>query len=347
LDSSLSSELSAWINHWNNWPEREVFGHPQYVKLFCRKGDRAICAAWSDDHGGVLFPLIMRPLESEIWAKKASGLYDLISPYGYGGAYSWGAVDPEAFWRAFDSWASNARIISCFTRLSLFEDQLLPFRGTTEVHASNIVRTLDAPIEDLWMRYEHKVRKNVKRARSEGISIERDETGARLDEFLGVYYSTMERRCANESYWFPKEFFSDIIHGLSAQFAFFNAMREGRIISSELVLVSDRYIYSFLGGTFAEAFAWRPNDLIKHAIIEWGLGLGKSAFVLGGGYCGSDGIYRFKHSFAPDGARPFRVGTRIWDDRLYARITDLRRTYEAQNGNNWMPREDFFPAYRG
>jgi predicted N-acyltransferase len=197
------------------------------------------------------------------------------------------------------------------------------------------------------MQYEHKVRKNVKRAQAEGISVERDVTGSRLDEFLSVYYSTMERRCANESYLFPREFFLAIINGLSHQYAFFNAIKQGRIVSSELVLVSERHLYSFLGGTLSEAFACRPNDLIKHSIIKWGLELGKSTFVLGGGYGSPDGIFRFKRSFAPDGEREFYIGKSIWNEQLYASITDMRRTYEAQSGRTWMPKKDFFPAYRG
>ena len=347
LDSAVSEHYTAWLDFWRSWPEREIFAHPEFVKLFCRKGDRAICATWRGERGGVIFPLIKRPLETECWAKNQSGLSDLISPYGYGGPYCWGQVNPASFWNAFDEWAIKAEIVSCFARLSLFAEQLLPFRGTVEMNALNIVRTLNIPRDILWMRYEHKVRKNVKRAQTEGISVERDETGSRLDEFLSVYYSTMERRRANEGYLFQREFFLAIINELSDQYAFFYAIKQGRIVSSELVLVSDRHLYSFLGGTLSEAFAYRPNDLIKHSIIQWGLELGKSTFVLGGGYGGSDGIYRFKRSFAPDGERKFYVGKRIWNEQLYANITDMRRTFETQAGRAWMPKNDFFPAYRG
>lgn len=347
LDADVAAHYADWLSHWESWQEREVFAHPAYAKLFCRKGERAICAIWRSEEGGILFPLIMRPLKSEAWATQSSGLSDLISPYGYGGSFRWGNVDPDAFWEAFDNWAIKAGIVSCFTRLSLFPDQLAPFRGTIDVSAPNIVRTLDAPIEALWMRYEHKVRKNVKRAQAEGITVERDESGSLLEEFLSVYYSTMERRSAHDIYWFPREFFLAIVHGLPAQFAFFNAIWHGRVVSSELVLVSERHMYSFLGGTLSETFALRPSDLIKHSIIQWGLESGKSAFVLGGGYGGPDGIYRFKRSFAPDGELPFCVGKRILDEQTYANLVDLRRTYEAQSGKSWVPRKDYFPTYRG
>jgi hypothetical protein len=346
LDAGVEAQNSTWMDYWVSWKEREIFAHPEFVKLFCREGDRAICGTWRGEQGGVLFPLIKRPLETESWAKKLLGLSDLIGPYGYGGPYFWGDVNPNTFWEAFGEWAEKAGIVSCFTRLSLFAEQLLPFSGTVEMSALNIVRTLDAPLEELWMRYEHKVRKNVKRALSEGIFVERDDLGSRLEEFLIVYYSTMERRCAHPIYRFSKEFFLGLIRELPGQFAFFHALKNGQIVSSELVLISQRYIYSFLGGTLSEAFAFRPNDLIKHSIIQWSLELGKSAFILGGGYVGSDGIFRYKRSFAPDGERPFSVGKRVWDDRLYARIVEMRRANEAQSGKSWTPRLDFFPAYR-
>jgi hypothetical protein len=347
LSAQITDDYRVWLNEWKRWPGREVFAHPDYVRLFCRNVDQAICAVWKSNEGGVFFPLILRPLKDEVWANTASGHSDIIGPYGYGGPYCWGEINPLIYWDEFDEWAKRAKIVSCFTRLSLFTEQLLPFRGTVEMRAPNIVRTLNVPLDVMWMQYEHKVRKNVKRAQEEGISVERDETGSRLDEFLSVYYSTMERRGASERYFFPREFFIAIINALSNQFVFFNAIRHGRMISSELVLVSARHLYSFLGGTLAESFSYRPNDLIKHSIIQWGLEMGKSTFILGGGYGGPDGIYRFKRSFAPDGECEFYVGKRIWDEHVYADMIDMRRTFERQAGRSWEPKKGFFPAYRG
>jgi hypothetical protein len=347
LNGSRDEDLARWLVLWKTWPEREIFAHPVYVKLFCRETDQAVCAAYEGKQGGVLYPLILRPLESEPWADRGTGLADLVSPYGYGGPFYWGDVVSSDFWNSFNAWAKSTGIVSCFTRLSLFAEQILPVQGSIEKNAPNIVRVLNLPLEALWMQYEHKVRKNVKRARSDGVTVEMDFRGAKLDEFMDIYSSTMQRRMASESYFFSADFFRTIINELPGQYAFFHAIKEGRMISSELVLISVRYLYSFLGGTLSEAFASRPNDLLKHHIIHWGLETGKTAFVLGGGYGGPDGIFRFKRSFAPDGEVSFFVNKMIWNEGLYKEIMEMRRKYEASKGITWVPRPAFFPEYRG
>ena len=105
---------------------------------------------------------------------------------------------------------------------------------------------------------------------------------------------------------------------------------------------SANHLYSFLGGTLAEAFAERPNDLLKHEIILWGRQAGKRAFVLGGGFAPDDGIYRYKKSFAPNGSAPFCVGRRIHNAAAYTRLIESRRRWQS----GWAPRNGYFPEYR-
>jgi hypothetical protein len=346
LNSKDSSQRSIWMSLWEKWPDREVFAHPSYVELFCSENDAAICIACDNSDGGILFPLIQRPLESEIWAEELKGCYDLTSPYGYGGAFYWGHPNVSIFWEYFDNWAIKSHIISLFCRLSLFNEQLIPFHGDVEFRSYNIIRTLNIPLDLIWKQYEHKVRKNVNRARNSDIYIEIDDTSKNLEDFLEIYYSTLDRRGAKKSYYFSREFFLKITRELNGQFVFFNARKDGAIISSELVLISKTKIYSFLGGTKLEYFKDRPNDLLKHEIISWGVKEGKQFFVLGGGYEDGDGIYRYKKSFAPDGQVPFYIGKRIFNIDLYKKAIMLRRDYEKNNGIEWQPNPKYFPLYR-
>jgi CelD/BcsL family acetyltransferase involved in cellulose biosynthesis len=120
-----------------------------------------------------------------------------------------------------------------------------------------------------------------------------------------------------------------------------------RLVATELVLVSATHLYSLLGGTRADALDSRPNDLLKHAVIEWGIQQGKTAFILGGGKHGADGIFRYKLSFAPRGTVTFRVGKRIHDDRANERLVRQRERWEQQRGNCWHAEDGYFPVYRG
>jgi lipid II:glycine glycyltransferase (peptidoglycan interpeptide bridge formation enzyme) len=197
-------------------------------------------------------------------------------------------------------------------------------------------------MDELWMDFEHKVRKNVNKARRSGVTVVVDPAGERLDDFLRIYNETMDRREAGGGYYFGRGFFERIGADLPGQHCYLHALHEGEVISTELVLVSEENVYSFLGGTDSRFFALRPNDLLKHEIIAWAKAQGKRRFVLGGGYEPDDGIYRYKLAFAPHGAVPFFAGTRVLRPDAYEALVRARAAAEP----GWQPRPGFFPAYR-
>ena len=247
-----------------------------------------------------MFPFIVRPLNAEPWAEQDESACDLITPYGYGGAFAWntGKEQAEDFWNQFRIWAAAHGIVTSFARLSLFSEQQLPFDGEVSVDRQNVVCDLTIPPEEIWRNYKHKVRKNVACAKSMGLSVEVDESGQRFEDFFGIYYSTMERRNADYGYFFPREFFTQLMRDLSGQYVFFHVLDAGRVVSTELVLISADNMYSFLGGTLADSFDKRPNELLKHEGMLWGRQADKQTFVLGGGYAENDGIFRYKKAFS-------------------------------------------------
>ena len=343
LDASDADDKAVWLAAWLAWPDREVFAHPGYVGLYASDEARPMAALMESNGGNILYPFLLRDLPEEL--RGDAPAYDLTTPYGYGGPFAWGDVAPlrQAFWSAFDQWCVEGGVVSEFVRLALDSTQLLPFPGTIVERQHNVVRALELPADELWMDVEHKVRKNVKRARRSGVTIDVDLVGERLGTFLSIYEATMDRRDAGVGYYFSADYFETIHRDLPGQFAYFFAMHEGRAVSAELVLVSENALYSFLGGTLGDAFTLRPNDLLKYEVICWGQAEQKSRFVLGGGYAPGDGIYRYKTSFAPNGSVPFCIGTRIHNRSTYEEL--VGRCKEL--ADEIAPLDaDFFPAYR-
>ena len=339
-DASSPEERARWEAVHAAWPGREVFAHPAYVSLFAGPRDRALVAYAATPAGWILYPFVLREV--------AGGGTDITSAYGYGGPFCTGdaAAHAASFWTAFDAWARTASVVSEFVRFSLFAEDLLAYPGERQQKLVNVVRSLAPVAADIWASFDHKVRKNVQKAQRGGVTIEVDSSGARLDDFTRIYNATMTRREAQRGYCFPRSFFEAIRDGLSGQHVFLHAVLEGRVVSTELALVSAERVYSFLGGTDETAFDQRPNDLLKHELILWAQRAGKRAFILGGGYTADDGIFRYKKAFAPDGLVPFYVGRRILDPARYealvqARVAEVRRTVPG-----WTPGSEFFPAYR-
>lgn len=348
LDASHPEDLILWEEVWDRSPQREVFAHPCYVRLFARPSDRVLCAAAADGEDLVLFPFILRPLAAEPWAHREDPSWDLVGPYGYGGVFSSGRLDggTASFAERLEGWLTEHSVVSSFVRLSLFASQALPFEGEVVEIASNVVRDLSMTRHELWRDYAPKVRKNVNRAVRAGLSVEFDHEGKHLDGFLAVYYATMNRCGATHSYYFPRRFFEAMIRDLAGRFVFAHVWQGQSLVSTELVLLSNDRVYSFLGGTLPEVFPLRAGDLLKHELFLWARGQRKETFVLGGGYAKDDGIYRYKKSFAPSGSVPFKVVTVVHDPDRYAHLIDRRREWELGRGVGWAPSATFFPGYR-
>ncbi len=349
LDASIPEQRACWESLWRSWPKRDIVAHPAYAQLFAKRLDSVVCAGQIGDAGGILFPLIVRPLSAEPWAEGETDTCDLVSPYGYGGPFGWGTFDADGFWKGFDEWARANHVVSLFTRLSLFKDQLIPFCGEVQGKGLCVMVSLsfDQPSADILKSYDKAARENVRQANRCGVSVEPDPDCRRLEEFLTIYSAAMSRLDALPMYRFPKGFFEKLITGLSDRVMMFHAIYQQRVLSTELLLLSEDYLYSFLGGTLEEGFPLRANPLLRHEINLWARDHGKRQVLLGGGYPGRDGLLRYKRRFAPNGDVPFYVGTKVFNRVVYDTLIKKRAAWEHLQNNPWSPPCDFFPAYRG
>jgi hypothetical protein len=324
--------------------------HPDYAGLFARAGDRPVAALGEEEHATILMPLLLRPLAAESWAAPGEAAWDATTPYGYGGPFLWGDgwVDEGAFWLAYERFCREARVVCTFARLSLFPAQLArTFPGRVDARGPNVVASLAGGAAAARARYDKDLPRRLRRAARDGLTAEVDTAGSRLDAFCEIYAHTMARRGAAEWYRFERPFFERLVSALRGHFAFVHALRDGRVVSSELALCSASHVYSFLGGTDATAFRSYPDELVKDAIVAWAAGQGKAAYVLGGGKDGGDGLLRHKRTFAPqEPLVTFRTASLMHDEGAYHALARRRDETEAAGGRPWRPCPEFFPLYR-
>lgn len=346
LDAAIPAERDRWIALWQSWPNRDVLAHPGYAQRFARPEDRTLCGCQVGPEGGVLFPLIVRPISVEGWAGDFGGC-DLVSPYGYGGPFGWGSYASDAFWAGFDTWGRSMGAVSLFARLSLFRESLIPFHGDVSEKGPAVIVSLEPEADSLLASYDQDARRNVRQAERAGVTVEIDRDCTRLEQFLTIYYSTMDRRGARSIYYFPRQFFEDLIACLPGQVTLFHAWHEGKVVSSQLLIVSETYLYSFLNGTVEAGMRVRANPLLRHAVNLWGKSTGKHHVVLGGGYnSAEDSLFKYKQRYAPNTQVPFCVGTRIFDQAVYQFLVDRRAAWCDAQRIDWTPTEGFFPLYR-
>mgnify|MGYP003999727733 FL=1 len=345
---AIDSQKQEWLEIWKAWSDGEIYAHPDFIKLSANSEDEVFAFYADIPNGGVLFPIIKRSISSEPWCNEIKSNYDAITPYGYGGAFYWGRGDDfrDEFWKKYSIWCQDNNIVSTLMRLSLFKNQILTPIGEVTSPYGNIVRSLTMKEDELWYDYKHAVRKNVKRAVNSGLKIEIDASGKKLNDFLEIYHSTMDRVEAKGQYYFSTDYFKEIIEKLPKNFVFFHVLYKEKIISTELVLVSSKNIYSFLGGTISEYNNMRPNNFLKHEIIKWGIENGKSNFILGGGYKKDDGIFKYKQAMAPNGEHPFYLAKVIHDEDMYEALVKKKLKWKEKHVKDADVQDDFFPKYR-
>lgn len=265
--------------------------------------------------------------------------FDISTPYGYGGFLIEGN-GYEAVNEAYYHYCRDQGFICEFVRFHLINNYQSYYYGVSETHTHNVIRSLDMSIDEIQKDYEHKVRKNLKKANKEGLKVEFDTSGARLNEFLEIYYGTIERNSAKSNYFFSEDFFKTI-NRLSGNYIYVHILYEGKVISTELVIYGSENCYSFLGGTNKDYFVLRPNDFLKHEIIKWAKEKGLKRFILGGGAGEDDGIFKYKRSFSPSGLYDFYTGKKIFDEGKYKDLIEIR-----SKDYDFNTKTTYFPAYR-
>ena len=300
--------------------------------LYYDDGDtRAINVVLKRDIAGV--DIFKDILDTGTW-------YDLSSPYGYGGFLIEGD-NYNAVNHAYDNYCNEQGFICEFVRFNLFSNYHNYYNGECETRTHNVVRTLELPIDEIMMDFDHKVRKNIKKAQKSGLEVKIDNTLERIDDFLDIYYATMRRTEANTDFFFPKSFF-EMLGTMEDSYIYAYVLYEEKVISTELILYGMENCYSFLGGTDQKYFNLRPNDFLKYEIIKWAISKDLKRFILGGGHGDDDGIFKYKKSLAPNGVYDFYIGKKIFNEDKYNQLVAIR---EQEQGCNLDT--GYFPKYRG
>lgn len=327
---------------------KSPYNVPDYFELFSPVEGDLICFRLDIGDETILLPGYKRIIQG------FEGYYDFVSPYGYSGPIFRSDIDRNKlniFWNEVLDWFRKNNFISAFIRFSLNENYDF-FPGELKQTMLNVKGVILQSEEEQWFNYDRKVRKNLKRAIREGLKIKivrgEEVTNNQIEDFHNVYISTMERTNAIDDFFYDKEVFHKFISldGKLCEFAFVED--NGLITSVEMVLLSDDSAYSFLGGTLSDHFSNRPNDFLKHNLINYFREIGLKYFVLGGGYGSDDGIFKYKRSFFPNDIVDFYTGRWVILPDIYNIVLGKAKLfYESVHGfSEELDKKDFFPPYR-
>jgi hypothetical protein len=320
-----------------------------YIDIFSNGLENLICFSFiSVNNSHIIMPGYLKPIVID---GEKTDYFDFITPYGYTGPFfseNTNEVDVDEFWKNVDNWYLNHNVITEFIRFNLFGNRL-NYSGNSFVTMLNIKgKILDE--EEQWKEFDYKVRKNVNKARRENLSSKvfyLDIPKDKVLEFYKIYIQTMKRTGANDSFLYPFAQFQRFLNDNKQYAAICTVYLENIVVSSELLLVSQVAIYSFLGGTNELYFDKRPNDFLKFEALNWARSIGKKFYVLGGGYGLEDGIFKYKKSFFPSDVVNYYTGRKLINSNIYNEIIDKANLFRSKNGLIKLDLEDtsFFPLY--
>lgn len=333
-----------------NFDNIEPYYLLNYIEVFGGGLKNLICYSYKSERSNslILLPGYLNPIEfSEI----GRGNFDFITPYGYTGPLFSERIDEtdvRNFWYEVESWNKKKCVVTQFIRFNLSNNYKF-YNGEIFSPMLNI-RGLIINEDSQWRAFEHKVRKNVNTALRENLICNvyhNDIDDNIIDEFYNIYIGTMLRTSAKEDFMYPLEKITGFIKNNGAYTAICTVYDKNIPISSELLLVSNTSIYSFLGGTNADYFNKRPNDYLKFQAINWARENKKMYYVLGGGYGFEDGIFRYKKSFFPNDVVKYFTGRYVINKSKYLDLVNVYNNLREMNGLGILDAEktNFFPLY--
>jgi hypothetical protein len=344
----LLSDHREWIDYFNQLPPsfQDVYMTYNYYALAEKYGyGKAHCFIIEDDGKFAYYPFLLNSINA-LGFNLNDNYFDIQGAYGYNGV-AYNSLDESfilLFQNTFKDYIYDSHIIAEFTRFN----PILKNHYFSEW--LSVIHTMDNVYVDLTKHnlenesYEYSTRKNIKKAKSyslKGFSLNADTlSDAYLNEFTKIYHHTLNRNSASNYYYFDNNFFKDIITNVDDNCILYFVSYHDTIIAAELVLCGSEIAYSYLGGTLSEFFYLRPNDFLKDFIIKDLRNRGLVVFCLGGG---SDGVLKFKKSFAKNNVTPFYIGTMIHNTSIYFEVVHQWESLNADRKNEFG---SYFLKYR-
>jgi len=319
-----------------------------YVRMSQKyDGGRAEAVLATEGQQYLFLPYLVRPIEMSHDAPGDQPLCDLSSPYGYPGPLLRGEQDFRR--RSIEQWIETMRrrgVISAFLRthpLLSPDGETLARYGDLVYRGDTITIDLELSLEEIWRQTRNDHRRNINRARRQGLSAIVEGDLAHLDDFMHVYQDTMNRVDASYYYYFPREYFVELKQVLGDGLSLC-LVRDARqtVVAAGMFTECDRLMQFHLSGTRSEALKLQPSKLMLDEVRRWAKARGNRLMHLGGGNGASrdNPLFRFKAGFSHL-SQPFHSWQLIFAPERYAELQSRRDALAER------PRDtSFFPSYR-
>ncbi len=335
------NEAAQWDAIVRSFTEYDVYYLSGYVKAFHINGDGdPFLLYYKGDGLKAIYVYMRRPTAFE-------GVFDSVSPYGYGGVQFEGNISEEnksVFWKEYLAKMKEENIVDNFVRYHPVLKNAEPMKSISNVIdlGKTIAFDLTSP-EVIWENIISKNRNMIRKAEKNGIEIHHGKGLALFEDFRRIYNATMEKDNAEEYYFFGEMFYESIHNDLHDNYEMFYAVYEGQIIAMSIMLFANKQMHYHLSGSMMEFRNLAPSNLLLYKAAVWGCEQGYKTFHLGGGVgSGEDNLFKFKAAFNKNSDYQFSIGKQIFDQDAYDRLVANRAKQDA----TFNKESRYFPLYR-
>ena len=335
------SQYKLWDDVVRSFSEYDVYYLSGYVRAFQIHGDGdPQLLYYEQDALRALYVYMKRKTAVE-------GVYDSITPYGYGGVLFEGETSEanlEIFWNTYVQKMKEVGIVCNFVRYHPVLSNAVPMKQVSAVIdlGKTVAFHLDSP-EVIWQNIVPKNRNMIRKAEKNGIEIHHAADMALFKDFVQIYNATMDKDNAEEYYYFGEEFYKSIHEDLNGHYEMFYATYEGKIIAMSIMLFANKQMHYHLSGSVLEYRNLAPSNLLLYKAALWGCEQGYKTLHLGGGVgSGEDNLYKFKAAFNRESDYQFSIAKMIFDQEKYDALVEER----AKRDPEFNKESRFFPLYR-
>ena len=334
-------ERNEWDLTVRSFAEYDVYYLSGYVRAFEIHGDGVPQLLYYEENGLRAIYVYMKR------ATALDGLFDSITPYGYGGVLFDGDVSEEnkqKFWLAYVEKMREENVVDNFVRYHPILANAVPMKSISNVIdlGKTVAFHLDTP-EQIWDNIISKNRNMIRKAEKNGIMIHHAHDINLFQDFIRIYNATMDKDNAEEYYYFSEEFYKSIHEDLAGNYEMFYATYEGKIIAMSIMLFANKQMHYHLSGSMIEYRNLAPSNLLLYKAALWGAEQGYKTFHLGGGVgSGEDNLYKFKAAFNKKSDYQFSIAKMVFDQEKYDALVEER----ASSDPYFNRYSKFFPLYR-
>jgi len=338
-DSDRWNKVLSKVKH-------DFYHLPSYHKLAEIMGEgKAMMIVYKEDDYIICYPFLLREIK-EVGNVKINGDFkDISSVYGYAGPLKSGKIPVDIkrkFIQYLNEFLLNNNVVTLFSRLHpLLEqtDLIFELGEITEVGPTisiDLTQSLEVQRKNYARSYKYQINRLIRN----GYHVKESTDDFYWNEFIRIYYKTMDRVNAAEYYYFEKSYFDFMKNNMNDVVKLFVCIVNDKVVSGGIFSLCNKIIQYHLGGSDPEYLKYSPIKLIFDEVRLWGNKMGAEIFHLGGGVGGRrDSLFKFKLGFSKN-QHTFRIWKYIANLEVYNELKKIALNFNDLN------EDTFFPIYR-